>query len=607
MSRCKLLVMFAIMICFNQTAPAHKSAPKSDSSKVFKSIEKLSKTNRLTLFMYSRVFKPATSKAYKEKHPKSLRPAYYTFEGKIIRNITVSTVDPFGYSISDSAALPLKRIFKIGNTFHVKTQNITITNILLIREKEPFDFLLAKESERLIRTQFFVRGVAFYVTPVQNEVDSVDILIRVVDTWSIIPNGSYSKKQAAVGFTENNFIGFGHQFQNDYTLNRNDGKQAFATNYRISNIRNSFIGAVFRYNRDQYKNSGRSFTVERPFYSPIARWAAGLDVSQLSQKDTFADGISGKVLQNIRFNTQDYWAGNAIPISKGSSEYERTTKVIYTARYLRIRYLEKPATRYDSLHFYSNEDFCLSGVGFSTLKYFQDNYVFNFGVVEDVPVGKLYGITAGYQIRNRIGRLYLGTRISFGDYYPLGYLSASFEFGTFLRGASLQQGVFSAGMNYFSDLMEIGKWRVRQFVKPQITWGMNRYPYDSLSINDANGIRGFSSSLRGTHKIVITVQTQFYAPLSVLGFRFGPYLVGSFGMLGDAVSGFTYKKVYSQFGVGALIKNDYLFIDNFQLSLSYYPSMPGKGYDIFKINAFKTFDFGFRDFNFGKPEIVSFQ
>jgi hypothetical protein len=224
-----------------------------------------------------------------------------------------------------------------------------------------------------------------------------------------------------------------------------------------------------------------------------------------------------------------------------------------------------------------------------------------------VPVGRVYGITGGYQIRDNVGRLYLCTRISFGDYHEWGYISSTFEYGTFFHGTSLQQGVFAAGANYFSNMFKIGNWRIRQFIKPQITWGMNRFSYDSLTINNENGIRGFNGSLWGTRKIVLTLQTQSYAPWNVLGFRFGPYLNCSLGMLGNATSGFKNSQVYSQLGIGSLIKNDYLVLSNFQLSIAYYPSIPGNGYNIIKLNSFVTTDFGFGDLLFGKPEIVAFK
>jgi hypothetical protein len=218
-----------------------------------------------------------------------------------------------------------------------------------------------------------------------------------------------------------------------------------------------------------------------------------------------------------------------------------------------------------------------------------------------------YGVTGGYQIRNNTGRSYFGARISWGDYIDRGNLSCTFEYGTFVHKAALEQGVFSANARYFSNLFQIGNWRIRQFIKSQVVLGIKRFPIDSLTLNDEFGIPGFSSSLQGTKKIILTHQTQSYMPGKVLGFRFGPYLICSIGILGDASSGFKNSKVYSQVGIGALIKNDYLVFSNFQLSISYYPSMPGAGYNIFKFNSFVTTDFGFRDFIFGKPEIAAFR
>ena len=78
-------------------------------------------------------------------------------------------------------------------------------------------------------------------------------------------------------------------------------------------------------------------------------------------------------------------------------------------------------------------------------------------------------------------------------------------------------------------------------------------------------------------------------------------------MLSDAVAGFRKSKVYSQLGLGILIKNENLIFSTFQISISYYPIIPGIGPDVFKQNVYKTTDFKFRDFNIGKPETAAYQ
>ena len=97
---------------------------------------------------------------------------------------------------------------------HIKTRIFTIQNFLLIHKNQPFNSLLVKESERLIRSQDFVHEVSFYVVSAGGKNDSVDIFIREKDKWSIIPVGSVSGSGSNIGITDKNFLGTGHEFQN---------------------------------------------------------------------------------------------------------------------------------------------------------------------------------------------------------------------------------------------------------------------------------------------------------------------------------------------------------------------------------------------------------
>ena len=94
---------------------------------------------------------------------------------------------------------------------------------------------------------------------------------------------------------------------------------------------------------------------------------------------------------------------------------------------------------------------------------------------------------------------------------------------------------------------------------------------------------------------------------SVLGFRFGPYLIYSAGILGAQSNGFNNSRIYSQIGIGVLMLNEKLVFNTFQISIAFYPLIPGNGRDVFKVNTFKTSDFGFRDFIIGKPDYIAFQ
>jgi hypothetical protein len=107
--------------------------------------------------------------------------------------------------------------------------------------------------------------------------------------------------------------------------------------------------------------------------------------------------------------------------------------------------------------------------------------------------------------------------------------------------------------------------------------------------------------------MLLTLQTQSYSPWNLAGFHFGPFLECSLGMLGDSKTGFKNRRLYSQFGLGVLIKNENLIFSTFQISISFFPLIPGRGHDIFKMNSLNSGDFGFRDFEIGKPVPVMYR
>ncbi len=608
---CRQLILVLLCLSVSIAAFAQQAPAKKDSTKIYKDIENYSKRSKFTEFFYQLFFIPVSVKK-RPVYKKLIQKPYSFFEGKIIRHIKIETLDPFGNELPQTIASDTLRekqnlIVRAGNKLHIKSHKSTIRNLLLIRENQVFDSLLVKESERLVRAQSYVNDVSFYVAAVSKNSDSVDIFIRELDKWSIIPDLLFVNSGATIQLVEKNFLGFGHEFSNSFTWYPATGKLAYNTKYFIPNIRNTYVNATLHYGTDQYQNLVKSVAIDRPFFSPFAKWAGGINFTQQSRRDSIPASDSLSILEHYKFNSQDYWAGSAVQLVKGNTENHRTTNFISTLRFFRVRYLELPAETLDTLHVYSDENFYLTGIGISTRKYVQDKFIFNYGITENVPIGRVYSITGGYRTKNNTGRFYLGARIALGNYYPWGYLSTNLEYGTFFNASHAEQGILSTSIVYFTGLLEIGKWKFRQFVKPQVTIGINRFSTDSLSINNRHGLDGFNSTVSGTHRILFTLQSQSYAPWNFIGFRFGPYITYSLGMLGTEATGFKRSRVYSQFGFGVLIKNLNLVFSTFQISVAYYPSMPGNGDNIFKFNPFETSDFKLRDFDIGKPAALLYQ
>ncbi len=582
-----------------------------DSTAIYRKIEEYSEKRKFTKFVHGLIFEPLSNKTVRTRNKRVNKENFKKFQGKIIREIFIETLDPFGYSEVDTSARPRRRISRVGNKIHLKSKELTIWNLLLIRRNKPLDSLLIKESERLIRSQRYIRRVAITPKQISKKSDSVDVYIRVLDSWTLIPDFAASPSRYTAKLTERNFLGFGHQVENTYRrdMNRKDGE--YSVKYTIPNIMNTYIKTTLTYDIDLDNNTWKSIDIDRPFFSPFARWAGGVFVGTVSKMDSLPNLAGLQEIQPFKSSSNDIWGGNATRIVAGSSEDARTTNLITTARMYRINYKERPDAIHDPENFFSDELLVLTGIGVNSRQFVEDKYLFNYGIIEDVPTGTALGATAGFRKKNSLRQPYLGFRASTGTYFKYGYISSNLEYGTFFNQSRSEQGAISLQTNYFTKLVDFGSWKVRQFAKAQVIIGNDRIasPGDYLTLNEDNeGIGGFNTrNLYGTKKWLLALQTQSYSPWNAWGFRLNPYLNYTVGMLGDAKTGFSRSKLYSQVGVGLIISNDFLVFNTFQISFSYFPSLPEVGNNIFKTNAVNTEDFGFQDFSINKPRTVYYQ
>jgi len=601
----KRFLFIVLMLCVSNSFSQEKKTERDSVLAGYQKIEELSKKSKFTSQLHRLIFKSTSVNNYKHKSA-TVEPDYTLYEGKIIRAISIQTLDPFGFSETDTTRKPRHFASKAGNVVHIKTKKFAIRNTLLIKENQPFDSLKIKETERLIRSQRFVRRVVIQTENISPSSDSVDVSITVLDSWSLIPNASITTSKAGYELLERNFLGSGHSWDNRYQHDLDDKRRAFSSRYIIPNIKNTYIQTTLNYQMDLNKDYIKYIQIERNFFSPFTRWAGGLLLENRFLKDSLADLNGIYEQQSFNYGTIDAWGGHSFPLFKGI-ENERTTNLITTLRYYKRNYERTLSEAFDPLDFYTNETFWLTGIGISSRKFVKDEYIFNYGITEDVPIGKYYGITTGVQHKNSNSRMYVGARATLGDYFKWGYFSTNYEYGTFFNNGKNEQSAFVAQLYYFTPLYEPGEWKIRQFFKSNMIFGGHRLDIkgDQLSINESNGIIGFNDSkLFGDKKMVFSFQTQSYSPWQWAGFRFNPFFNYSLAFIGNSENGFNKSQGFSKIGLGVLLSNDYLVFSSFQFSIAFYPKIPNEGENIFKMNNFSTSDFGYLDFEINEPRTV---
>jgi hypothetical protein len=616
----RIFFRLIVLLLFFAVAPAYGQKPVRDTVKEknddrYNKLKQYSGKRKFTKFIHKLIFRPVrekkagtTRKDVRLKSPELLT-TYERFEGKPIRKIVVQTLDPFGYSINDTVSKAKNWAERTGNKIHLRTKEFTVRNLLLFGKHETLDSLKVKESERLLRSQRYIRQVVIKPEMAPGSADSVDVYVRVLDAWSLIPNGSASTSSTSFQLTERNFMGLGHQFENDFDKRFNTGETDYLARYTVPNLFNSYINTSVAYQIQRSDNWVKSAGVERNFFSTLTKWAGGVYVESRFLRDSLPnlDGRWG--MQNFKSDSQDYWAGYAFQLFKGWSVEDRTTRLVTTGRFYNRSYKETPTVDYDPIGYFSSEKLYLASIGITSRKFVQDKFLYNYGIVEDIPIGKVYSGTFGMQDKNNEHRLYLGARYAFGNYYKWGYFSTNFELGSFFYKDYTQQTTMRIEALYFTNIRYIGRWRTRHFIKPVLVFGDNRMPIysDQLTINDQYGIAGFSSgTLKGTKKALLTLQTQAFSPFDVVGFRINPFVNATLGVIGDEDHKLYKSDVYAKFGVGIMLYNDYLVFNSFQLSFAYYPNIPGNGYNIFKTNAIQNTDIVLPDFQIDKPEVVPY-
>ena len=605
----KLFLFFFICV-ISWEGKAQTIEKKADSISIYQDINDLSKRNKFSRFVYKLIFRESALKAENlipSKPKKEEKVVKKHQEGKIIRNITIETLDPFGFSVTDEKKLPKRKLEKFGNSVHLKTKEVTIRNIMLFRKHDKLDAKLLLESERLIRSQRYIREVTIVPVDIPKNKDSIDIKIRVLDSWTLIPTGSLSSSESSAKLTERNILGFGHLISGNIKNRFDTRERAVYAQYSINNIKDTYFRFDLDYANEFNNDSKRSININRPFYSVIAKNAGGFYFENSLRTEQFPvlDTIS---LQNVSYDFQEYWYGRAFKINSKSNPERYFTNLILALTYNQKVFGRMPEDTLDPSNYFSNEKNWIGMIGVSKQKFYQDTFVFNYNITEDIPYGENIALIIGHQEKNSNSRMYTGLSVSYGKKYSFGYASGFAEWGSFYDAGFTEQTTFRLGLNYFSPLINLGSWRFRQFIKPTYVWGNNRDESfkDRLIFFEADGLPGFNSRLNGTQKWTLSFQTQSYIPGSWYGFRFSPYLNMTLGSLANAKALFS-SKVYSKFSIGALINNDFLVFNSFQISFSYYPTIPFEGDGINKFNSLENTNLSLYDFQLSKPAYIRYE
>lgn len=598
-----LLLMWALPVCLGQD-------PEADSVAIYRKLHTYSEKHKVARWIYEGIFVAPTN-AEKEQIPTKNAPEridpFRKYKGKIIRHIEVIVNDPFGYSVDDTAQAPTSRLQRIGNALHLKTHARVVRGLLLMREGERVDPLKLTESERLLRASPVVNAARVTLHRLKASSDSVDVVVYVVDKWSIDAVGNISTSDGSLTLRDRNLLGFGQRFEQGVGYSLGAQRPELNGQYVVYNIGRSYIGTSAFY-RSTAEQDQVGVELHRDFFSPLTRWAGGAALIGTWTHNTITDSTGAEVaLPRVRPVTLDTWLGRSFPLLNDTAFASRFSRIIVGVRYAQTRFTMRPSFEQDTARSNSNTSLFLVGAGISQQQFYKERYLFRFGLTEDVPEGLLVRVNTGVRKRELLSpEPYAGAEVTRGrNYDAFGYLSATVAYGTFFQRGRGIDGALRLDVNYFTDRLTFGKWHLRQFVKLSSTVGFNRTT-TRLTLNGEQ-LYGFSSEVvSGTRKTVLGFQTVLYAPFSFLGFRFAPVALIGAGTVDEEHDRWFSNSIYPAFAIGLLVRNEYLLVKTFEVSIGFYPDVPGSGNATTVFNPISGFDLGARGYAFSRPEEVGY-
>jgi hypothetical protein len=498
------------------------------------------------------------------------------YDGRFIRKINTRSVDIFAPAVLDTSYAASSWFEKTGNFIHSNTKRKIIERNLILNPGENLDVFLAAENERLMRGLPYIMDARFLVRSIPGQPDSVDLLLLTQDLWPVGFGVEFASASAgSAGIWYENVLGYGHQLKtNIYWDVQHAPLLGYRLSYGMPNIAGSFVSSELAYVH-KWNTESIMAGISRDFRTTRFKNAGAAVFENTSlQKDI---AMIDTTLQDVKweYTNYDVWFGHMF--TQKSNPYARGPNLYIAGRVFVNRNLYGPETGEQYLYALQNKTQFLLSTGFSQQRFRHDNLIYTFGRKEDVPSGYLIGIISGVEQGAYHTRPYLAAIGSFGSYLKSkAYFSGEFQFGTFINGNTTEQSQLSMQFRYFSHLRLAKRFQYRNFATLTYLNGFNRYADEFTSLENSGGIAGLKSpSLRGNEKLVLNLESVWFSPFDLIGFRFAFFGFVNAGLIKREAMALDDAKLFSGLGFGVRIRNDQLVFDTFEIRFNFYPGKPG--------------------------------
>lgn len=571
-------------------------------SKFMKSMEQTVRGFRLTRWLSSSIF--VRDKSFAD-NDSIVKEDFSEYNGKIIRNVNVEGLGPYEVSEVYPDDDTRNWLARLADATHTNTRGFVLRNNRMIKSGDIFDNEMVINNLAHYRSLRYVYDARAFVTLVPGT-DFVDVNFVVRDVWSIGINLSrLDFSNLNVELYDRNILGFGTELRTGIYYHRADGSDylGFRILHSEDNIRGSFIKSRLEI-IDRKDRKLRHISFNRNIL-PNLKTVGGVSYEYRDENHYF---ITIDTLYKVKNETADVWFGKAFNVNVGK-RYGGQNRLAALARYeyRKLRNVMPIANSYYNI--YEDRNLYIASLSLFKQQYYTDRLLFAFGVNENIPYGYNITLQAGHENHYYGDMFYTSLAAKFGKQHTWGYTYLEGAMGGYLYGGRIRNGLFKAGLAYFTPLYSLGNQAFRQYVYISYIRGIRRgfgegnylsYTEDLLfDLNNDN------RKFYGNNNLTISLESDFFSTARLLGFRLAFFNFVDMTWLGNKTSIFA-NSFLPGVGVGLRIRNDKLVFNTLQLRLGWYPKFPQSGFNDF-FDASGIDRFRSNDFIPQKPQTLDFK
>lgn len=505
---------------------------------------------------------------------------FLPYQDKIIRHIIIRQI-PFEKKFEDTSQEVQYPAKSWVHLLHRNTREKVIRNNLFIKEQTPLNAFRIADNERYLRSLEYIQDARIIVRPVAGSKDSVDVIVITKDVFSVaVELQEVTQQRFKAKLSDANVLGLAQRV-NFQTLEDKYRSPHFGYElyYSKNNIAGSFVNTTFGFTSIQSDlrlgledEHSWYLRLERPLVSQYKHFAGGLTIAK---NKTFNDyKLPDSLFYKYDYNTFDLWGGYNIDMQKNPHETDISERRFISVRYFKNSFVDIPYQVDGKFNFrYNNREAMLGQLTFFRQSFYKTNYLFGFGITEDVPHGYNIALTAGWYKQVRLERFYAGINAyryavtNDGD-----VIQYFLRTGSFLHTGQFQDAAVLGGVSMFSRLYPAWGMKLRQYFRMSYTRQFNRLGLDPLNISNAFGLKDYNSdSTTGNQRLSVHLESIFFLKFHLVDFKFAPFAFGDLVMLSPEYNATAKRGLYYGFGGGVRTRNENIIFGTIELRFIYFP------------------------------------